>query len=133
MDGILFSRLRQLVTKTIGTEITDLSKVTVLVCEFVEKNAESLHLTGDEKLTLAVQYISSLFKELTGKDLSQDILLLVSQFIDRIIESSKGLFELQTPPKAAVVPVNVVKDTSDTSSITKKKKGWGFREPSGGR
>jgi len=91
-ESLLFTRLLETVVKQLGGNfIADLSKLTVVVVEFVETHAKYLipNPSGREKLELALNWIEQLIKS-KGGSLEVEIKNLIAGFIGRIVEATKG-------------------------------------------
>lgn len=126
MDQILFSRLRAYVVQTLGPAFqADLSKLAVCVMQFVE-NKIVTPLEGNEKLSLALSWITQLLSEV-GTELAPDLISLLTGFISRICEAAKGELEINqgttatTPTKAASVTTAALPVPAKRLSLKKKQ------------
>jgi hypothetical protein len=123
MDSILFNRLKTQVIKVLGeTFHTDLSKLTVIVVEYIE--TLPFVLESEEKLQLSVGYIEALLKE-AGVSQPPEILVMISGFINRLVEASQGQLAINQQKKS-INSIPLVPIDSDTASVTGKKKGGLF-------
>jgi hypothetical protein len=120
MDAILFQRLRSYVIQTLGpTFQTDLSKLAVCVMQFVE-NKIITPLEGNEKLSLCLTWIEKLLNEV-GVSLAPELSSLMTGFISRICEATKGQLDINTPTTSgSVTTAPLSASTSQPESSLKK-------------
>jgi hypothetical protein len=118
MDDIWFTRLIGYVKTGLGEAeiaIENLSKITVLVMEFVDSfiSTASETMTSEEKHLLAVTWVDKLvFQYCNGKKLSAEVQKLNSEFMSRLCEVSKGKSKLNAS-SATRAPL-----TKATSSVS---------------
>ena len=118
MDQILFQRLKTYVLQTLGPEFkSDLSKLAVCVMQFVE-NKIVTPLEGNEKLSLVLTWIEKLLGEV-GVNLPAEISSLMSGFVSRICEASKGQYQLNAGlPEGGLRPHQINQTVASPTVMT---------------
>ena len=145
MDDIWFNRLMAYVKKGLAdaeVSIDNLSKIALLVMEFVDsfQNSATTAMDSIEKHNLAMGWIERIVSTYcNNKKLTPEVKQLLSEFMSRICEVSKGQTTLNSadkvlatskPPSKLVVSPTVVSDatpnspTGVTTDEKKKKKFW---------
>ena len=141
LEATLVNSLVQYIVTQLGSSdlatilVTDISKVVVLIMEWIENQWTSLlsilgEVTSAQKHNAALSYLEQLFMTYVGTPLENDIKKMVSGFISRVTEASKGQVAINgvsAPAATAVVPapipsvpVAAVAATGTTKATQKK-------------
>lgn len=123
LEDVLFARLSTMASKLDPAEQGMVSMLVVLACEFVDACpvVVSAGLAGLEKKALALKYIVRLLAE-RGIELVKNELDLVSGFIDRLCEASKGQIGINKPGEKGEAKAE---EPATAGSSTKKKRRFG--------
>ena len=115
MEVILLQRLEKYVVQQLGPDFTNkVSQVCVLVMQFVEKLGLSQALASEEKKILSLTWLKHLIPSLSESDLAT-----ISDWMERIIEATKGVFSLNSSQASATsVPAAPAAQASAASTAS---------------
>lgn len=127
MEGILFSRLRTWVLSELGPDFkNDIAKLTTSIMQFVE-NKVLTPLEGNEKLQLVLTWLKQLLSEVGLPNLSDEVVSLITGFVNQICSASKGELSINTkttPAVTAATDATVTVPTPAKQNSLKKAGRW---------